>query len=368
MTSFSFSKVCPSANVHMIPLSTTTRACPGLSRRSVCQQVRRRKDVRPALRCMAAAEQHILAPTPSKATLRKCTKAQLVSHAQQLGIDDSGTKNTLVERLLATFSTAAAPQPCVPTRGRKEEVQKLQAEVAELDSKLIVVTQTLIEATAAREEEREQLATVIADMAIMRERWQTDVRQVEELALIAGGLEHSEREILNLRSQQGRFEERVAMMQGLLKEREQEISTLNTQLSEFRQPAMAMAGASTAGATSWSSDTAAAAQPLTASSAYSSWANNWNTAVVQSGDGNLAGPHAVHEGVTQSAVPSHTRDSTNRQHGTPGLAIVAAVGAAAERGSAAWGSVKSLLPQDKRILADAVLAAGATALLYRMYS
>lgn len=39
------------------------------------------------------------------------------------------------------------------------------------------------------------------------------------------------------------------------------------------------------------------------------------------------------------------RDSTNRQHGTPGLAIVAAVGAAAERGSAAWGSVKSLLPQ-----------------------
>ena len=35
---------------------------------------------------------------------------------------------------------------------------------------------------------REQLATVIADMAIMRERWQTDVRQVEELALIAGQL------------------------------------------------------------------------------------------------------------------------------------------------------------------------------------
>lgn len=34
---------------------------------------------------------------------------------------------------------------------------------------------------------------------------------------IAGGLEQSEREILNLRSQQGRFEERVTMMQGLLK-------------------------------------------------------------------------------------------------------------------------------------------------------
>lgn len=33
----------------------------------------------------------------------------------------------------------------------------------------------------------------------------------------AGHLEQSERDILNLRSQQGRFEERVAMMQGLLK-------------------------------------------------------------------------------------------------------------------------------------------------------
>lgn len=119
------------------------------------------------------------------------------------------------------------------------------------------------------------------------------------------------------------------------------------------------------------------------------------------------------------------RDSTNRQHSTPGLAIVAAVGAAAERGGAAWDSVKSLLPQvhhclcmllpglharlqigacqhdwfnhtngtacfqmqahsscsftdrvvehllcvqDKRIIADAVLAAGATALLYSVYS
>ena len=34
---------------------------------------------------------------------------------------------------------------------------------------------------------------------------------------ITGHLEQSERDILNLRSQQGRFEERVAMMQGLLK-------------------------------------------------------------------------------------------------------------------------------------------------------
>lgn len=33
----------------------------------------------------------------------------------------------------------------------------------------------------------------------------------------AGSLEQSERDILNLRSQQCRYEERVAMMQGLLK-------------------------------------------------------------------------------------------------------------------------------------------------------
>lgn len=36
----------------------------------------------------------------------------------------------------------------------QDEVHKLKAEVAELDSKLIVVTQALTEATAAREEER----------------------------------------------------------------------------------------------------------------------------------------------------------------------------------------------------------------------
>ena len=33
---------------------------------------------------------------------------------------------------------------------------------------------------------RQQLASVIADMATMRERWQTDVHQIEELAAIAG--------------------------------------------------------------------------------------------------------------------------------------------------------------------------------------
>ena len=39
------------------------------------------------------------------------------------------------------------------------------------------------------------------------------------------------------------------------------------------------------------------------------------------------------------------RDGNDRQHATPGLAIVAAVGAAAHRGGAAWDSVRSLLPQ-----------------------
>ena len=47
----------------------------------------------------------------------------------------------------------------------------------------------------------------------------------------AGHLEQSERDILNLRSQQGRFEERVAMMQGLLKVSEkQECIALTTSI------------------------------------------------------------------------------------------------------------------------------------------
>lgn len=39
------------------------------------------------------------------------------------------------------------------------------------------------------------------------------------------------------------------------------------------------------------------------------------------------------------------REGNTKQHATPGLAIVAAVDAAAHRGGAAWSSVKSLLPQ-----------------------
>ena len=83
--------------------------------------------------------------------------------------------------------------------------------------------------------------------------------------------------------------------------------TLNAQLSEFRQPAMAMARASTAGATSWSSQTEAAAEPLSVSSAYSSWTHDWNTAVVPSKDSNMAGPRIVHGEATQSEVPSNAR-------------------------------------------------------------
>ena len=46
-------------------------------------------------------------------------QAQLVSHAQQMGMDDSGTKNDLVERLLTTLSTEAVAQPFVQTNDRQ---------------------------------------------------------------------------------------------------------------------------------------------------------------------------------------------------------------------------------------------------------
>lgn len=117
-------------------------------------------------------------------------QAQLVSHAQQMGMDDSGTKNDLVERLLPTLSIETVAQPSVQANGRQvallacttskpsfvsmicltilctlshvlkvvsnvqEEVLRLKAEVAELDSKLIAVTLALTEATTAREDER----------------------------------------------------------------------------------------------------------------------------------------------------------------------------------------------------------------------
>lgn len=46
-------------------------------------------------------------------------QAQLVSHAQQMGMDDSGTKTDLVERLLTTLSTETVPQPSVQAHGRQ---------------------------------------------------------------------------------------------------------------------------------------------------------------------------------------------------------------------------------------------------------
>lgn len=79
-------------------------------------------------------------------------------------------------------------------------------------------------------------------------------------------------------------------------EREQEILTLKAQLSEFQQPVVALAGGSAAGVSCWDSEIAAAAEPVR-SSAYSnaSWANDWNKAMVQSRDSNMAGQQVAAE-------------------------------------------------------------------------
>ena len=160
----------------------------------------------------------------------------------------------------------------------------------------------------------------------------------------AGSLEQSERDILNLRSQQSRFEERVAMIQGLLQvcsgshalvdwnwyhhaaqpqkqcqkfcicsvtlislllstsivllmppttaflsclqEREQEVVTLKAQLSEFHQPALAMAGSGTT-VTSWETETAVVTEPIrTAAFSGASWVDDWNAVAVRKRDSN----------------------------------------------------------------------------------
>lgn len=323
--------------------------------------------------CQASSELTPLTAETSKSKLRKCTKAQLVSYAQQMGVEHSGTKAVLVDRIHLTLSTDMTTL-AVTVGGRQEEMQKLQAEVAQLDLKLAAVNEVLVEATEARENERQQLASVVADMSSMRHKWQTDVQQVEELAGVAGHLEQSERDILTLRSQQGRFEERIAMMQHLLEEREQEVLALKAQLSEFRQPVMAMANSAAADYSSmtWDSDTALAADPVRSSSyTNASWASDWNSAVTMSNNSSLAVAQAQPEavGVLQPQLSAGTvRSRAHRQHTMPGLAIVAAVAAAAQRGGAAWDSLKSLLPKDKRSVADAILAAGATAVLCSMYT
>lgn len=325
----------------------------------------------PALTCRASADFAPLSADMSKSSLRKLSKAQLMNYAQQMGIEGAGTKNTLVDRLLAlSFTETSAHQ--LATDDRQGEMQKLQAEVAQLDLKLVAVSDTLAEATVAREDERQQLASVVAGMSSLREKWQIDVQQVEELATVAGQLEQSERDILTLRSQQGRFEERIAMMQHLLEERAVEVLILKAQLAGFRQPVLALAGAATAGygTTTWDAETAAA-EPARSSYSSANWANNWNRAVVRNNESSLMELDSKAQAVSAvqpATLYSPARASVRREHTTPGLAIVAAVAAAAQKGGAAWNSVKSLLPQDKRFIADAVLAAGTTALLYSIYN
>ncbi|KAL0025419.1 hypothetical protein WJX79_007864 [Trebouxia sp. C0005] len=355
-----------SATAHMAPLPIR-RCSSNISSSSahlLSRQLRtvKRKTSLPSIACQAASNMVPLTAEVPKSRLHRSTKAQLINHAQQLGIDHSGTKNILVDRIHAALSTNVAEDIA-----REEEAHKLQAEVAQLDVKLAEVNQVLAEATVAREDERQQLASVTADMAVMSEKWQIDVQEVEELAAVAGNLEQSERDILTLRSQQGRFDERIAIMQHLLKERDLEIVTLKAQLSEFRQPALAVAGGTT-----WDSDTAEAAEPLRGPSSFSdaSWANKWNTGVTRNAGGGTAlleaQPQAL--SVLQSQLSAATvRPSLKRQHTMPGLAIVAAVAAAAQKGGAVWGTVKSLLPKEKRGLADAILAAGTTALMCSVY-
>lgn len=366
MSTFSLTQVRMSATAHMAPLPIrrgSLKIPTSCAHPLLCQpRTVKRKTSLPSIACQRTASMVPLTAEVSKSRLYRSKKAQLINHAQQLGINHSGTKNILVDRIHAALSTNVAEDIA-----RQEEVQKLQAEVAQLDIKLAEVNQVLAKATVAREDERQQLANVTADMSAMREKWQTDVKQVEELAAVAGNLEQSERDILTLRSQQGRVDERIAMMQHLLQERELEVVTLKAQLSEFRQPALAVAGGAT-----WDSDTAEAAEPLRRSSSYSSasWANKWNSGVIRSTDGGTAVLEAQPQAlsVLQSQLSAATvRTSLKRQHTMPGLAIVAAVAAAAQKGGAIWGTVKSLLPQEKRGFADAILAAGTTALMYSMY-
>ena len=72
----------------------------------------------------------------------------------------------------------------------------------------------------------------------------------------AGHLEQSERDILNLRSQQGRFEERVAMMQGLLKvSQKEQCIALSTSIIMLHACASMLASAAMSALPSLSSQT-----------------------------------------------------------------------------------------------------------------
>lgn len=290
-------------------------------------------------------------------SLRKLSKNQLVSKAQQLELEDNGTKEDLIGRLLAALNSGTGTHKLKQT-AKQEDVDLLQSEVANLDSKLGALNSTLAETTSARDAERLQLATIIADMTSMRDQWQTDVQQVESLSSIAGDLERSERDILNLRSQQSRFSERIALMQRLLKERDEAVASLTAQVSELKQPALALAGAAAWGDSEEAPVATLPSSRLTAI-APSTWAPSgngmgWDGAALSAGSNTPM--HA------QTRVP--VRDNSGRQHKAPAVAILAALQNIGE----IWDVVKTVLPQDKRYIADVLLAAGATAAYVNMFT
>ena len=68
--------------------------------------------------------------------------------------------------------------------------------------------------------------------------------------------------------------------------------------------------------------------------------------------------HVLTSSVPISVPLLSCRSITNREHTAPGLAIIAAVGAAAQRGGAAWDSVKRLLPQVSFLAQNCICSLG----------
>ncbi|CAK0785175.1 hypothetical protein CVIRNUC_008381 [Coccomyxa viridis] len=291
----------------------------------------------------------------SKSTLRKTSKAKLESRLSKLGLETSGTKEVLIERLMMASqqTPVQASVPAEPQETATEEVELLQTEVARLQAELATTTEQLEAASAAAEAERLELGQLGSAMARLQAEHKEDHAQLLAAEAAAMQLQESCNQVDSLRAKQTSLADSITLMQSLLEEKDSEIELLKRQLEEFsvRAPAAALAVGMEGGV-------AVADRP-----AGSDWdlPSSWRPAVPNK-PSLAGGVPFVSEGAGAAAntkdAPLKSLDIAKR-HTTPLLLALAGAQVTAQ----AYMAVRSSLPKDYRFVLDATaLATGCTLL------
>ncbi|CAL5222878.1 g5305 [Coccomyxa viridis] len=311
------------------------------------------------LRCTVRAAAFPDASVPggvSKTALRKLPKATLESKLSQLGLDATGNKNALVERLMEASQQTIAQQPAAASsqvEEAPEEVSSLRTEVTQLQMQLAATTEQLEAANAAAEAERRELGQMSSAMARLQAEHVEERAQLQTAEDAASKLQESCEETESLRTRQADLAERITLMQTLLEERDTEIDLLKKQLEEFvvRTTAYAAGGAAEGGCV------AVAERPARADwDIPSAWRSAESTKPTSLSGGV---PFVMEEGGhLHDQQPGAKQPDVTQKHGAPMMLALAG----AQTVARAYMSVRRSLPKDYRKVMDTTAVAVGSAL------